>query len=259
MESHEGQRQQSGEIDLALQEHALLRHEHVVEDRQRLHHLVPRADRMLEVIFVRAAVRRREQLQSRRVNRQREGNCISLVLGPHRARRQHDHLVGIGRDAGVYFRAAHDDSVGTLLDDSHIVVRVILLRRSQRSIALDVGLRHRDCEIVIAAFAVVLLNALAVLGLASSRQPLADNVQRQQRVGPDLSDQHHQRRTLARRGCDQCAALEQVVRHFAEYGSNGCTRRRRLSRPRARDTWGRAPSGNRAPRARLRFRSQDAP
>ena len=151
MEAHEGQREQSGEIDLALQEHALLGHEHVVEDRQRLHHLVPRADRMLEIVFVRAAVRRREQLQSRRVDRQRERDRVSLVLGAHRTRRQHDHFISIGRDAGVDLRAAHDDTVGALLDDSHVVVGMVLLRGPERAIALDVGLRDGDREIVVAA------------------------------------------------------------------------------------------------------------
>ena len=57
MESDEGQREHPGKLDLALHEHALLGHEHVVEDRQRLHHLVPRADRMLEIILSRASVR----------------------------------------------------------------------------------------------------------------------------------------------------------------------------------------------------------
>ena len=48
-------------------------------------------------------------------------------------------------------------------------------------------------------------------GLPGSRQPLADNMQREQRVGADFLDQHDQRRALACRGCDQFAALKQVI------------------------------------------------
>ena len=107
--------------------------------------------------------------------------------------------------------AAHDDAVGALLDDSHVVVRMVLLRGAERAIALDVGLRDGDSEIVVAAIAVVLVDAIAILGLAGGREPLADDVQREQRVGADFLDQHHQRRALARRGRDQRAALEQVV------------------------------------------------
>ena len=156
-------------------------------------------------------MRRREQLQSRRVDRQRERDRVSLVLGAHRTRRQHDHFIGIGRDAGVDLGAAHDDTVGALLDDSHVVVGMVLLRGSERAIALDVGLRDGDREIVVAAIAVVLVDALAILGFAGRGEPLADDVQREQRVGADFLDQHDQRRTLARRGCDQRAAFEQVV------------------------------------------------
>ncbi len=107
--------------------------------------------------------------------------------------------------------AAHDDSVGTLLDDSHVVIRMVLLRGAERAIALDVGLRNGDSEIVVAAFAVVLVDAIAILGLARRGQPLADDMQREERVGADFLDQHDQRRALAGRGRDQRAALEQVV------------------------------------------------
>ena len=107
--------------------------------------------------------------------------------------------------------AAHDDTVGALLDDSHVVVGMVLLRGSERAIALDVGLRDGDREIVVAAIAVVLVDALAILGFARRREALTDDAQCEQRVGADFLDQDDQRRTLARRGCDQRTALEQVV------------------------------------------------
>ena len=202
---------------------------------------------------------RREQLQPGRVDRDRERDGVGLVLGAHRARRQHDHFVGVGRDAGVNLRAAHHDAVGTLLDDAHVVIGMILLRGPERAIAFDVGLRDGDREIVVAAFAVVLRGCARVLGLARRREPLADNMQREQRVGADFLDQHHQRRALARRGRDQLAALEQIVAILRNMIVAAVFVRRPPSRPPARDTSDRAPSDSRAPHARPRCQSPDAP
>ncbi len=57
----------------------------------------------------------------------------------------------------------------------------------------------------------VLRDALAVLGLARGRHPLAQDVERVKRVGADLLDQDDQCRALAGRGRDKLAALEQIV------------------------------------------------
>ena len=107
--------------------------------------------------------------------------------------------------------AAHHDAVGAFLDHAHVVVGMVLRGGSERAIALDVGLRHRDREIVVAAVAMILRDPLAVLGLAGGRHPLAHDMQRVERVGADLLDQHDQGRALAGRGRDKFAALEQVI------------------------------------------------
>jgi len=140
-----------------------------------------------------------------------KGDRVGLVLGAHRARRQHDNLVGVGRDGGMDLGAPHHDTVGALFDHAHVIVGMVLRGGSERAVALDVGLRHRDREVVVAAIAMVLRDALAVLGLARGRHPLAQDVERVKRVGADLLDQHDQGRALAGRGRDKLAALEQIV------------------------------------------------
>ena len=140
-----------------------------------------------------------------------KATAYGLVLGFHRARRQHDDLISVGRDGGVDLGAAHHDAIGALLDHAHIIVGMVLRGGSERAIALDVGLRHRDREIVVAAIAMILRDPLAVLGLASGRHPLAHDMQCVERVGADLLDQHDQGRALAGRGRDKFAALEQVI------------------------------------------------
>ena len=57
--------------------------------------------------------------------------------------------------ARVALRAAHDDPVGPFVDDAHVEVGVGLGVRQQRTIALHVGLRDRDGEIVLTAMVVV--------------------------------------------------------------------------------------------------------
>ena len=202
MEADESERQQAGKLDLAVEENPLVRHEDVVKDRQRLHHLVPRANRMLERVLGRSAVRARDQLEPRRVDRHREGERVGLVLGAHRARRQHDYLIGVGRDRRMHLGAAHDHAVRALLDHAHVVVQMVLRRRTERAVALDVGLGDGDREVVVAAIAIVLLDPIAVDRFAGRREPLADDLERQQRVGANLLDQHDQRRALAGRRRD---------------------------------------------------------
>ncbi len=103
--------------------------------------------------------------------------------------------------------AAHHDTVRPLLDHAHVIIGMLLRGRPERAVALDVGLRHGDRQVIVAAIAVIPGDALAVGGLARGGHPLADDMQRIERVGADLLDQHDQGRALARGGRDQFAAL----------------------------------------------------
>src|SRR4029077_18820199 len=98
-----------------------------------------------------------------------------------------------------------------LLDDVNIIVGMILAGGAERAVALDVGLRDGDGEVVVAAIAMILVDALAVFGLAGGGHTLAEKVERVERVGADFLDKHDQGRALARRGGDKLAALEEIV------------------------------------------------
>ena len=199
----------SRELGLAAHEHAFPRHEHVVEHGEGLEHLVLRRDGELERVVVAGAVRRHVQGEPRGVDRGRERDRVVGVVGAHRPRGQHDDLVRVRADAGVALRAADDDAVGALLDDVDVEVGIGLRVRREGAVTLDVGLRDRDRQIVVAAVLVVGDGPLARLALEHPEQA-------EQRVGADLLHQRHHRATEAGDRLDQPRARQQVVRRVGD-------------------------------------------
>ena len=211
VELDERQRHETRGRGLAGQEHALPRHEHVLEDGQRLHHLVIGADRVLERVLLKAAVRTRQQLDALGIRGHRERHGVVFVALAHGARRQHDDLVGIGRNRGMHLGPAHDDAVVAPVHDPHVIVGMFLPARPQAAVAFHVALRHGDRVVVVAAQCVVSADALAVLLRAVFGHFFGHDVQRQQRVGSDLLDEHDQRGPLARAGGDEPTALQEIL------------------------------------------------
>ena len=211
VELDEGLGQRPRHVDLAVQEDALPRHLHVVEDGQRLHHLVLGADGVLEGV-ARPAVAAGEHRQPRRVGRHRAGDGPGFLAGGQVAGGQHDDLVGVGGHRGVHLGAAQRQPVGVLRHHPHVVVRVRLPGGALAAIALDVGLRHGHREVPVAAVRVERLDALQVAGPVAAVQVAGDQPQGEQRVGADLLDQDHQRAAERRGPLDQRAALQQVLR-----------------------------------------------
>jgi hypothetical protein len=66
------------------------------------------------------------------------------------------------------FRAANDNPIGTPIDNVQVVIRVGLGARAQGAIAFDIGLRHRDRQIVTAAVVVKGFDAAPVGRLVPS-------------------------------------------------------------------------------------------
>ena len=166
---------------------------------------------MIEVAVPRRAVRAADHLQTGGVDGDGEGHGVVAVGLGHVARRQHDHLVGIGHHRGVDFGAAHHDAVRPFVDDTHVVIGMNLLRRRPAAVALHVGLGHGDGQVLGGAVAVKRLHARQVIGLEAVVHVPRHHVQGEEGIGADLLDQHHQGAAQGGSGLDELAALEQVV------------------------------------------------
>ncbi len=99
--------------------------------------------------------------------------------------------------------APHDDALVALVDDVQVQVGVGLLVRRLAAVALHVGLRDRDREVVVAA-------ALVERHEAFELDVLQHGLQREQRVGADVL-QRDQRPAERGRRLDEPHAGEEVV------------------------------------------------
>ena len=211
VELHESLRERSRHRYFAVQEDPVPRHLDVVEDGQCLHHLAPRAERLLERIAA-AAVPARQHGQAGCVRRHRTGDRIGFFAFGQVARRKHDDLVGIRRDRRMHFRPPQRDAVVVLGDDANVVVRMGLLRRPGRPVALDVGLRDGDGKVPVAAMRVERFYAGQVPGAHRPVHMAGNETQREEGVGADFLDEHDQGAAMRGRPLDQGAAPKQVVR-----------------------------------------------
>ncbi len=200
-----------GEVVLSGHENPLPRHEHIVEDGDRLHHLVFGAQWRIELALRAAAVRAGHQLQAGRVHGDGERQCVVLVALTQRPRGQHDELVHVGRTARVELRPADHDAIRPAFDDTGVHVGVGLVARPCRTVALHIRLRDRDREIVIAAVPVERLHPPEVIGLVLLVHLARYPVEREEGIGADLLHQDHQGLPQCGRRLDELAPLEQVI------------------------------------------------
>ncbi len=202
----EREREPARILGAAVEEDALRRDEHVVEDRERLDHLVLRGDRTRPRIGVGVQKVGAEEAHARGRNGHGERDRPVLLALREGTRRNDDHLVDVGGAGRVHLGAADDDTVRAPLDHAHVEVRIGLCARAFRAVTLDVRLSDCDRQITVAAMPVVVLDA--GVGLRA----VGDAVQREQRVRADLLDEDHERVAAGGGGLDQRRAAAQVVR-----------------------------------------------
>ena len=145
------------QVDVAQQEHALPRHQHVVEEGHAVHLLEARAERMVEVRAPEVEALAAQELQPRRAagdgEVEREGAVRLVHLG--QARRVDRDLVGDGRQRGQHARPAHDHAGVGL---AHHVQRGALLQIEDArhgAAALQVDQRVGQRQVVLADVLVV--------------------------------------------------------------------------------------------------------
>src|SRR5262245_50263030 len=102
--------------------------------------------------------------QARNIDRDRERHRIVAVGLQHIPGGKDDHLIGVGQYRCVDFRATYHNAVRTFLNDAYVVVWMRLLRRSQAAVAFDVGLRHRQDQIVLRTMLVKLAYPAEIIG-----------------------------------------------------------------------------------------------
>ena len=160
-------------LDVAIQEDVLPRHEHVVEDHDRVHLLEARAERMIEVRAAVVDALAADEAQARRVVRNGEAERVRRVFlrALQQRRGEHHDLVG-DRQRREHAAAADDDAgIGFLLD-ARGEERVRLLRRAHGAIGLRRNQRVRQAQIVLAQILVVAngVGAEARIGLGEKRR-----------------------------------------------------------------------------------------
>jgi len=159
--------QRSRELDLAAEVDPLPGDEDVVEDHQGLlsaeagvaHvEVVP-----LELARV-AALSSVDVADPLRVGGRAERDGVVFVARAHGDGRHDEDLVRVAGSSLVRLGAAHDDAVVAPFDDVDVHVRVFLLRRRLAAIALRIGHRAVDDEVVVLDVLDVLREALVVVG-----------------------------------------------------------------------------------------------
>ena len=155
--------------DVTIDEHALPRHQHVIEDRHAVGLVVADRERMIEG---RAGARLRDaraadEPQPRRRDRDGKADGVGLRLfglrHAARRRRHHDELVGIGRERRQHARAADDDPFVVVGNGAG--GEVLLLRRdAARAVDLGIGQGMGRDAVALARAFVMGAHVRAVLG-----------------------------------------------------------------------------------------------
>jgi hypothetical protein len=94
------------------------------------------------------------------------GDGVVFALGAEVGRRQNEHLVRVDHAGLVGFGAADDDAVGALFDDADEQVGVGLLAGFLAAVALDVGHRAGDHQVVVLNVLHVRDEPLVIVGAA---------------------------------------------------------------------------------------------
>ena len=172
---------------LAVEEHALVRNEHVVEDHEALRHVVPARDRERAQVAVARRIGGVHDAHARRGDRHHRGDRVRLLARLHRLRRDGHQVVGVGRARDVELRAADHDTVRVAVHHAHVQVGIVLLGGRQRAVALRVGDALDDAEVFLLRAIDVVADALDVgRAVAHAR---GRRHQRHDRLVRDVRDQ----------------------------------------------------------------------
>ena len=111
----------------------------------------------------------------------------------------------------MHLGPAHDDAVGPFFDDTQIQVRVGLFRRTERAVALGVGLSQGEADVLGTTIVVERLDPFGIRRAQLSVHLSGRPHQAEQGVTADHFGEHDQGAALPRRGFDQLTALEELV------------------------------------------------
>ena len=135
-------------LDVLVDEHAFPRHQHVVEDDDRIHLVEPRGERMVIGVSARQRLAAHHP-QPLGVRRDRKGDRVLLVLGRMLSERPHEDLVRVRSGGRQHLRPADDQALLGLAHDAEVRVGIRLLRRRLRPIDLRVDQRMSEEEILV--------------------------------------------------------------------------------------------------------------
>ena len=137
---------------LAVQEDALLRHEHVVEDDEALGIVVLARDGEVADIGMARRIGGVDDLHPGRVDGDHGGNGVVLFARLHRLGRDRHQLVTERRARDVELGAADHDAVAGTIDDMDVSVGIVLLAGRTGAITLGVGDALRDAYVATVGF-----------------------------------------------------------------------------------------------------------
>src|SRR5687767_15397925 len=92
--------------------------------------------------------------------------------------------------------------VGAALDYSRVVIGVRLAQRPGAAVALGIGLRDRNREVIVAAVLVERLHALEVIRFVLLIYLARDAMEGEEGIGSDFFHKHNQRLAKGRGGLD---------------------------------------------------------
>ena len=175
---------------LAVEEDALVGHEHVVEDDEAVGHADAAAHREVADVVALRVVRRVDDAHAGRADRHGAGDGVVLLAGLHRLRRHHEQVVAQRRAADVQLGAADDHAVAAAVDDVHVRVGVALAGRRQAAVALGVGDALGDAHVGDDGVVDVGLQPVLV-DRVDALQPRRRRQQRHERLVGDVEGEVH--------------------------------------------------------------------
>ena len=140
------------------------------------------------------------------VDRDPGAHRVVAIFGAEAHRRHHQEPVRVDAAGLVQLGAADHDAVGVALDDAHEQVRIVLLVRRLAAVALGVGHRAADHEVLALHVLDEVDEALVVLGVFRLIDVVGDREQRVDRVHADAA-------LKARAGALAEPALHAVLHH----------------------------------------------
>ena len=143
----------AGELDLAVEEDAVVRNEYVIEDDQ---HFVAAVNLVADVDIVVllqlagiAGLAAIDQGDAFGIGRYSEGDRVVLVALTHGDGRHNQNLVRVDKTGLMRLCAGDVNAVRGALDNMQEQIGIGLLGGSEGTVALDVGHRAVNCQVLI--------------------------------------------------------------------------------------------------------------